>query len=111
MIQKVTITEVYKNDTKKDGTKYVISKGTNAGKNFIRIGIKTDKTGDDVYYNNALETDKANNIAKDQSLLLNFTETKSADGTNVWKNFNFPTKEQLAEFAASMAQRNRYLGS
>lgn len=103
MIQKVTITELYKNETKKDGTRYIISKGTNAGKNFTRIGIKTDKTGDDVYYNNALETDRAMKIEIGQSLLLSFTETPSADGANTWKNFNFPSKVQLAEYAESLA--------
>lgn len=100
MIKKVTITEVYKSSNKKDGTPYVISKGVNAGKNFTRVGIKTDKTGDDVYYNNALDTDKVMTIEVGQSLLLNFTETP--DGDNTWRNFNFPTKDQLAEYANSI---------
>ncbi len=103
MIKKVTINKVFKNDKKKDGSPYVISKGQHAGQNFVRIGIQTDKTGEDTYYNNALATDKAMNIEVGQSLLLNFTETPSADGANVWKNFNFPTKDQLAEFAANAA--------
>jgi len=99
MIQKVKILKVYKNDTKKDGTKYVISKGTNAGKNFVRIGIQTDKTGEDTYYNNALATDKAMNLDVDQVVLLDLTETKSEDGSTTWKNFNFPSKDDLAKFA------------
>lgn len=103
MIKKVQIMKVFKNTTKKDGSPYVISKGKNTGQNFTRIGIQTDAHGDDIYYNNALETDKAMTIAEGQSLLLNFTETPSEDGANIWKNFNFPTKQQLADFAASMA--------
>lgn len=96
-IKKVTITEVYKNTTKKDGSPYVISKGINSGKNFTRIGIKTQETGDKIYYNNALDTDKAMTIEVGQVLLINFTET--VDGDNTWCNFNFPTKAQLAELA------------
>ena len=103
MIQKVQITKVFKNENKKDGTPYTISKGQHAGKNFIRIGIQTDKTGEDTYYNNALATDKAINIEVGQSLLLNLTDTPSEDGAQTWKNFNFPTKDQLAEFAATVA--------
>lgn len=103
MIQKVQIVKVFKNDTKKDGTKYVISKGANKDKNFTRIGVQTDKTGEVTYYNNALATDKAMNIEVGQSLLLNLTETAKEDGNGNWYNFNFPTKEQLAEFAASVA--------
>lgn len=103
MIKKVTITEVYKNETKKDGTKYVISKGANKDKNFVRIGIKTDKTGDLTYYNNALVGDKANNIEVGQSVLLSLTETAKEDGSGDWYNFNFPTKAQLAEYAEQLA--------
>ncbi len=103
MIKKVSITKVYKNDKKKDGTLYVISKGQHAGKNFTRIGIQTDKTGEDTYYNNALATDKAMNIEVGQSLLLNLTEQIKVDGSGKWYNFNFPTKDQLAEFAEQSA--------
>ena len=102
MIQKVTISKVFKNDKKKDGSLYVISKGTNAGKNFTRIGVQTDKTGENTYYNNALATDKAMNIEVGQSLLLNFTEQDRTDGEGKWYNFNFPTKAQLAEYANSI---------
>lgn len=101
MIKKVTITKVFKSETKKDGTKYIISKGTNKGQNFTRIGIQTDQTGDVTYYNNALATDRAMNVEAGQSLLLVFTE--QVDGDNTWRNFNFPTKAQLAEFAESLA--------
>lgn len=100
MIKKVTITKVYKNDKKKDGSLYVIGKGKNVGQNFTRVGIQTDQHGEDTYYNNALATDKAMTIEVGQSLLLNFTDTP--DGENVWKNFNFPTKAQLAEYAESI---------
>jgi len=100
MIKKVTITKVYKGTTKKDGTPYVISTGTNAGKNFTRIGIQTDTHGEKTYYNNALSTDKAMTIEEGQALLLSFTET--VDGDNTWLNFNFPSKDQLSEYANSL---------
>lgn len=103
MIQKVTITKVFKNENKKDGTPYTISKGQHAGKTFTRIGIQTDKTGEETYYNNALATDKAMNIEVGQSLLLNLTEDKKEDGSGSWYNFNFPTKDQLAEFTKAIA--------
>lgn len=100
-IKKVTITKVYKSDKKKDGSPYMISKGQYVGQPFTRIGIQTDQTGDKTYYNNAKASDKAFNIEEGQSLLLNFTE--QVDGDNTWYNFNFPTKDELAKFAESLA--------
>ncbi len=102
MIKKVKITQVFKSDKKPDGTPRAYAKGTNIGKPFTIIGIKTDKTGEEIYNTNAMVGEKAMNIEVGQSLLLNFTETKSEDGQKIWKNFNFPTKVQLAEYAESI---------
>lgn len=101
MIKKVQITKVYRNEKNKNNEPYVIKNGEHAGTPFTRIGIKTDKTGEQVYYNNAKANDKAFSVAEGQSLLLNFTE--EIDGSNTWYNFNFPTKAQLAEFAEQSA--------
>lgn len=103
MIKKVKITEVYKNDTNKNGDPYVYKKGKYEGQPFSRVGIKTDKTGDNVYYTNAMTNDKAMDIEVGQSLLLNLTEEPKEDGNGSWFNFNSPTKEQLADFAAEAA--------
>lgn len=104
MIKKVTITKVFKSDKKTDGTPRVYKSGKNANKPFTQIGIKTDKTGDNIYNTNAMAGDRAMNIEEGQSLLLNFTETPSEDGAKTWFNFNFPTKQQLAEFAEESAK-------
>ena len=102
MIQKVKITAVFKSDKKSDGTPRVYSKGKYMGKPFTQIGIKTDKHGEDIYNTNAMEGEKAMNIEVNQALLLNFTETPSEDGSRTWRNFNFPTKAQLEEYAKSL---------
>lgn len=98
-IKKVTITKVYKNENKQDGTPYQYNKDSKyhkAGDRFTRIGIKFE--GDDnTYYTNADAKSKAMSIEEGQSILLNFEE--QVDGSQVWRNFNFPTKEQLVEFA------------
>lgn len=104
MIKKVTITEVYKSENKADGTPYQYktdSKYHKAGEHFTRIGIQTDAHGTDTYYTNADPKSKANTIEKGQTLLLSFKE--EVDGDNTWRNFNFPSKKELAEFATSMA--------
>ncbi len=103
MIKKVTITKVYKSTTNKNNEPYMIKSGEHAGKPFTRIGIKTDKTGEDVYYNNAKETDKAYNIEEGQSLLIDFIEEPKDDGSGTWKNFKFPTKKEIEEFALANA--------
>jgi hypothetical protein len=98
MIQKVEIVKVFKNDTKKDGTPYIIKNGQNAGQTFTRIGIQTNKTGENTYYNNAKAKDKAVNIEVGQILLLDLYEEDAGEG-KTWKNFKFPTKDELAAFA------------
>lgn len=108
MIKKVTIKKVTKYDKPytKEGEPekplYTYKKGKNVGKNFFMVTIQTNETGEDYYSTPASEKDKAMTIEEGQSLLLNFTETTSEDGTKVFKNFNFPTKDQLAEYANSL---------
>ena len=104
MIKKVTIKSVKKMDSKFGSEeKYVYKKGKNIGKPFFMVTIQTEETGDDYYATPAMEGDKAMGVEIGQKLLLNFTETKSEDGLKTFKNFNFPTKDQLANFAAEMA--------
>lgn len=108
MIKKVTIKKVTKYD--KPYTKagepekplYTYKKGTNAGKNFTMVTIQTEETGDDFYSTPAMATDKAMSIEVGQKLLLSLTESTSADGQKTFRNFSFPTKAQLAEYAESI---------
>lgn len=109
MIKKVTISNVTKYDKPytKEGDEqkplYVYKKGKNMGKNFMMVTIQANEMGDSYYSTPALLSDKAMNIEVGQSLLLNFTETTSVDGAKVFKNFNFPTKDQLAAFVLENA--------
>ena len=97
MIKRATIARVYKNTHKmKDGVKgdaYIYKNGANAGKNFVRVGIKTDVTGEDTYYANVLPSDRIMNIEVNQKLVLKFTD----DGQ--FKNFTYPSKKDLEDFA------------
>ena len=102
MIQKVKILKVFKSDKNKEGVLYTIKKGQYIGQSFTRIGIQTDKTGEDTYYTNAKADDKAMSIEEGQSLLLNLYEEPGTEG-RTWKNFKFPTKDELEKFAESVA--------
>lgn len=105
-IKKVKITKVYKNEAKQDGTPYQYktdSKYHKAGEAFTRIGIQTEQTGDETYYTNASGKDRAMNVEEGQVLLLDLTESASADGTTTFKNFGFPSKDKLAAFALENA--------
>ena len=102
MIQKVKILKVFKSDKNKDGVPYTIKQGQYAGQSFTRIGIQTDKTEQNTYYTNAKANDKAISIEEGQSLLLNLYEEPGTEG-RTWKNFKFPTKDELAKFAESVA--------
>lgn len=104
-VQKVTIKTVSIKDTKKvDGvdTKMTYKSGKNIGKEFVMVNIQTEQTGDEFYSTPAMSGDKAMNLAVGQTVLLNFSESQSADGSKTFKNFNFPTKDQLAEYATSL---------
>lgn len=92
MIKKVTITKVFTSDKNKDGIPYTYKKGKNEGKPFIRVSIKTDKTGDDYYSTNALVDSSITKIKEGESKTLKFTED------NGFKNFAFPTKEELQQY-------------
>jgi hypothetical protein len=100
-IKKVTVKKVFTATENKDGVPYTYKKGKYEGKNFVRISIQTEETGDEYYASNALIGSKPTTIKEGDKLLLNFTEQVVGDKT--FKNFDFPTKEQLAEFAASIA--------
>ena len=108
-LRKVTISSVKKYDRPyaKEGEEqkplYTYKKGKEIGKNFVMVTIQTEETGDDYYSTPASIGSKAAGIEVGQKVLLNFSETQSADGQKTFKNFNFPTKDQLAAFAAEMA--------
>ncbi len=104
MIRKVTIKSVKKADSKFGSEeKFTYKKGKNIGKNFSMITIQTEETGDDFYSTPAMSSDKAYNVEVGQKILLNLSETTSEDGQKTFKNFNFPTKDQLAQFALDNA--------
>lgn len=99
MLKKVTIKSVKITDSKFGSEeKYVYKKGKNAGKNFVMVTIQTNETGDDYYSTPALPGTKPTELKEGESVLLSLTETTSEDGQKVFKNFNFPTKEQMVEF-------------
>lgn len=103
MLKKVTIKSVGIKETKTvDGVevKYVYSKGKNEGKNFVRVSIQTEETGDLYWANNAFVDSKATKLKVGDVELLDLVERQ--DGDNTWRDFNFPTKEQLADYAKSL---------
>lgn len=97
MIKKVTIKNVYLNDTKKDtGTKYVYGKGKNAGKNFTRVGIKTEGyLPEETHYTNAMAGERALNIKVGDTVVLKFTESKSDDGMKTFYNWGYPSNAEV----------------
>lgn len=107
MIKKVTIkkVKVYDRPYSTDGSKplYTYKKGTNIGKNFVMVTIQTNETGDDYYSTPAMPGERATTLKEGDSVLLSLTTSMSTDGQKEFKNFNYPTKDQLAEFAASIA--------
>lgn len=104
MIKKVTISKVKVAETPFGKTeKYVYKKGTNVGKNFVMVTIQTNETGEDYYSTPAMPGERALTLKEGDVVLLNLTKTMSADGQKEFKNFNFPTKEQLAKFAEDIA--------
>jgi hypothetical protein len=99
MLKRVTITKVYNNPTNKDGVPYSYKKGTNMGKNFSRIGIQTDETGEATYYNNAMETDRAFKVEVGQTDVLRLEETPAADGSDkVFHNWSYATKKEIEAY-------------
>lgn len=89
MLQKVKLTKVFSSDTKKDtGQKYVDKNG----KPFWRVGIKTDKTGDDWYSALAYSpSDREMQLEEGQEVELLLEEK------NGYKNFRLPSKVDLLE--------------
>ena len=99
MLKKVTITKVYKNDKNKEGIAYSYKRGKNIGKTFSRIGIQTDETGSDTYYNNAMPTDKAFNIKEGDVDVLRLEESTATDGSGkIFLNWSYATKKEIEVF-------------
>lgn len=92
MIKKVTVTKVFLSDKNKEGIPYAYKNGKNAGKPFTRVSIQTDKTGDDYYSTNALVDSAITKIQVGETKTLKFTEE------NGFKNFSFPTKDELQAY-------------
>lgn len=92
MLKQVTITKVFKSDKNKDGIAYVYKKGANVGKNFSRISIKTEQTGDEFYSSNAMAGDRAYTMNAGETIVLDLTED------NGFKNFRFPSKKEVDVF-------------
>jgi len=92
MLKKVTISWTKSATTNKDNVPYVYKNGKYAGKPFTRVSIKTEETGEEFYATNALVGSKPTEIKVGDKLLLSLTED------NGFKNWNYPTKEQMAEY-------------
>lgn len=107
MIKKINITKVERFTANKDGVPYTYKTDTQfhkAGDPFTRIAIKTEQTGEDVYYANVNPASKKyQNIAEGQALLLDIYTTTGKDGTGEFKNFKFPSQEELVAFATQNA--------
>jgi hypothetical protein len=105
-VKKVTITKVYRNTEKADGTPYVYKNDSTyhkAGDPFTRMGIETEQTGSEVHYANIdPKSQKYLAIEPGQTILVNLTTSVGKDGSGEFKNFNLPTKDQLAEYATSL---------
>lgn len=91
-LKKVTIKRVFVSTANKEGIAYVYKNGKNAGKPFTRVSIQTEETGDEYYATNALPGTKPTTIKEGENVLLSLTED------NGFKNWNYPTKDQMAEY-------------
>lgn len=104
-IKKVTIKSVkmYERPFTPEGQEqkplYTYKKGKNQGKNFVMVTIQTQETGDEFYSTPALPNSKPTTLKEGDQVVLSLTSSTSEDGNKVFRNFNFPTKEQLAEIA------------
>lgn len=100
-VKKYTITSIKIKETKTvDGeeVKYVYSKGQNAGKNFVRVSITTEETGDTIWSANQFPDSKATKLSVGEKVLMVLEERKG-EGDNVWFDFKFPNKDELAAYA------------
>ena len=96
-MQTVKITRVFSSDTKKDtGEKY---KDKN-GKPFYRVGIQTDKTGDDWYSTIAYDSNSPEmQLEEGQEVDIVFEEK------NGYKNFKLPSKLDTLEKRVEKLER------
>jgi len=105
MIKKVTIKSVGIKTHKRvleNGVEsevaYMFKNGKYAGKNFVRVSIQTEETGDEYYASNAFPNSKATALEAGQKVILKLVE-RTADDGKVWRDFMFPTQKELEEFA------------
>lgn len=107
MIKKVTIKSVGLRDHKVvngEEVKFVFGKGKDAGKEFVMVSIQTDQTGDEYFGTPSLPTDRAAKLQVGDNVILRFTESKSADGSKVFKNFNFVSKKEEEVYEAAVQE-------
>jgi hypothetical protein len=107
MITHAIVTKVFKSDKKKDGSPYVTKKG----KPFFKIGIKTDKTGEDWYSCLAFETTSKEYNLKEGDECQFLFELK--DGN---KNFKIPTiadlmQQELVEIRNRLSRLEQVTGT
>lgn len=87
MITHAIVTKVYKSDKDKSGKAYL----TKGGKPYWKVGIKTDKTGEDWYSCLCFATDDA------EYKLAEGTETPLVLEKGQYNNFRIPTKFDLMD--------------
>lgn len=92
MLKKVTIKKVFVADKNKAGESYVYKNGKNAGKNFVRVSIQTEETGEEYYSNNCMIGSRPTKLEVGEKVLLKLVD----DGD--FKNFMFPTAEEMNDF-------------
>lgn len=105
MLNKVTIKTISVSPNKMvDGVEVprVYSKGPNEGKSYSMYKITTEEKPGEEFSTNAMAGGKVSRLSIGEVALLSFTESQSADGQKTFKNFSYPTKEQLEEYAKSL---------
>jgi hypothetical protein len=96
-MQKVKLTRVFTTDTKKDTGEKFRDKN---GKPFWRVGIQTDKTGDDWYSTITYDAkSREMQLSEGQEVELVFEEK------NGFKNFKLPSKLDLLEIRVTELEK------
>lgn len=105
MLKKVTIKTIESSATKTvDGIEVprVYARGPNEGKAFSMYKITTEEMPGEEFTTPAPNGSKISHLSVGEIVLLSFTESTSTDGQKTFKNFNFPSKVQLEEYAKSL---------